>query len=491
MAFWATLPVPTLLNWVPDDSFYYFQPASLMARGYVPSFDAVNPGNGFHPLWMWMLVPIFKLKTVNADLPVHLALLLGGLLYVATGFLIYRILKTAAVDGIYAALAGGTFPLWPSAITTAADGEVTPITVLVLAAGTYYYLRLISKPAATFRDGLTLALFAALVVLARADNIIAVALFAVHYLTLKRTENKIAGLALVAAVTAGTTAGWLGWLYAFSGELFPTSGTAVPLMTKAAVWRDWPSAAGGVISGIRLIHGWLPSFLSYFPGKEVILVFYVIVIGVALWRPGKFNTFARVLFLLIIFVITIFIINAAVRRYFRHWHLGAAFLVNQLAFWFGLYYLFRHFRWHRRVAYVVAGVFAVLFVVDGFWTARHPYYPWQKEMLAGGRWAAAQAPTLVGAFNGGIIAYYAADNVVNLDGNMNVGSYRALRERRLYDYCKRAGVRYIADYEVAVRERYRDFWPADKGRSIMFVSDKLDIKTGPKQSHKFYIYKII
>src|ERR1700753_2703072 len=45
---------------VPDDTFYYFAIARNPARGLPPSIDGVNPTNGFHPLWMLVLVALFR-----------------------------------------------------------------------------------------------------------------------------------------------------------------------------------------------------------------------------------------------------------------------------------------------------------------------------------------------------------------------------------------------------------------------------------------------
>ena len=48
--------------YVPDDVFYYFETAANIARHGKISFDGgITFGNGFHPLWNFMLVPIYWL----------------------------------------------------------------------------------------------------------------------------------------------------------------------------------------------------------------------------------------------------------------------------------------------------------------------------------------------------------------------------------------------------------------------------------------------
>jgi hypothetical protein len=44
----------------PDDAFYYFQIARHVASGDGFTFDGIHTTNGFQPLWLMSLVPIFR-----------------------------------------------------------------------------------------------------------------------------------------------------------------------------------------------------------------------------------------------------------------------------------------------------------------------------------------------------------------------------------------------------------------------------------------------
>jgi hypothetical protein len=59
-----------------DDSFYYFQTARRIAAGEGPTFDGIQPTNGFHPLWMAVLVPIAAALGRQADTFVRVVLTL-------------------------------------------------------------------------------------------------------------------------------------------------------------------------------------------------------------------------------------------------------------------------------------------------------------------------------------------------------------------------------------------------------------------------------
>lgn len=51
-----------------DDAFYYLLIARNFADSGVPTFDGVNPTNGFHPLWMLMLAAMYKVIGTGAGL---------------------------------------------------------------------------------------------------------------------------------------------------------------------------------------------------------------------------------------------------------------------------------------------------------------------------------------------------------------------------------------------------------------------------------------
>ncbi len=46
-----------------DDTFYYYGIARNFAAGHFSTFDSVNLTNGYHPLWAWLLVPFFWLRS--------------------------------------------------------------------------------------------------------------------------------------------------------------------------------------------------------------------------------------------------------------------------------------------------------------------------------------------------------------------------------------------------------------------------------------------
>ncbi len=87
----ALTPANSFLNWFHfDDAFYYFKTAQNIVAGYGPTFDGTGPTNGFHPLWMILLLPVFAVARGDLFLPLRLVLVLVGLLLGSTIVLFYR-----------------------------------------------------------------------------------------------------------------------------------------------------------------------------------------------------------------------------------------------------------------------------------------------------------------------------------------------------------------------------------------------------------------
>src|SRR5215216_213103 len=54
-------PFEFLVRHLKDDGFYYLKIANNIALGQGSTFDGINRTNGYHPLWMLNLVPIYWL----------------------------------------------------------------------------------------------------------------------------------------------------------------------------------------------------------------------------------------------------------------------------------------------------------------------------------------------------------------------------------------------------------------------------------------------
>ena len=68
-------PVFLLGKILPDDAYYYFSLARSLATGEGPVADGLNPTNGFHPLWLLIITPLFRFAgTTDIVTPIRLTL---------------------------------------------------------------------------------------------------------------------------------------------------------------------------------------------------------------------------------------------------------------------------------------------------------------------------------------------------------------------------------------------------------------------------------
>jgi hypothetical protein len=65
LVIWLWRPVIYCLT--ADDSYYYLVTAKNAAHGFGFTFDQINPTNGFHPLWAYLLVPLYWLFGANME----------------------------------------------------------------------------------------------------------------------------------------------------------------------------------------------------------------------------------------------------------------------------------------------------------------------------------------------------------------------------------------------------------------------------------------
>ena len=103
--------LPTVVNGLPDDAFYYLQVARHVASGLGSTFDGVEPTNGYHPLWMWLLIPVQAVTRGAPEVSLRAALLLSGLLSLLSLWMLQRLLRARA--GAWAAVTGLLLLAWP------------------------------------------------------------------------------------------------------------------------------------------------------------------------------------------------------------------------------------------------------------------------------------------------------------------------------------------------------------------------------------------
>lgn len=129
----VTRELPLLMRTtIPDDSFYYFGIARHLSLGHPPSIDGVSATNGYHPLWLALLVPIWLIAGHGAvDTPIRVALALGALLDVGASVLLYRACRRFGLGAFASCVALLLFVASPHQVVNATCGLETSLALFL------------------------------------------------------------------------------------------------------------------------------------------------------------------------------------------------------------------------------------------------------------------------------------------------------------------------------------------------------------------------
>src|SRR5262249_11545841 len=148
-----------------------------VASGLGSTFDGLAPTNGYHPLFMLLLVPVYAVLPISRQAPwlaIHVSLTLCALLDVAAGVLLYTIVRRWFSErGALSSL--GVWMLSPFTVLIQLRGLESALNVVLLGAWILVAVRALAGEGSadrgpTVRQAATLGLLSGLAVLARTDN---------------------------------------------------------------------------------------------------------------------------------------------------------------------------------------------------------------------------------------------------------------------------------------------------------------------------------
>lgn len=462
----AWLDFPRLVTQIPDDAFYYFGIARNLIAGYGVTFDGVNVTNGFHPLWLALVLPCFALFGEDEVLPIRLALSLAAGFDCCAGLIAGGLVKRITRDKLAAWLAMFFYLFNPGILKESINGLETAVTVLLIAICFMWYLRIIqSRGTITLVSGLVQGILYGLVMLARTDNVIFVAMMLIATIAFQ-PNRRILSVGFMGSIAMVILAPWLIWNWFQFGSLFQSSGEAYPYALRAVFFANRPySFTDDLLVGFFQWYHWTFKYipLYYFLWQEkwntiyYTLLIITIVLLVRHRNPftPRWCSWIRLAFVPIGSLWLLVVVHAFVRWYPRSWYFAPLVFFITLVLGLTLAYIRLNLVARRlSMKYIVMllligwGVgFSYRYIQD--WGER---YPWQIEMWEAAKWIRANLPSeKVGAFNAGIIGYIARHQTTNLDGVVNSQSYRAIRQKELSDWMCKQSIRFLADFPFSLK----------------------------------------
>jgi len=446
----AWRPLDSLVGVTADDMYYYLEIARNLAQGRGATFDGVTPTNGWHPLWMTILVGLNVISGGASDLTVHLALSVVVLATAATGLLLWKLVDRAVGPwGALVATALWMFHPWTGAISL--SGVEAPLATLALVTSLY-----LSRDANSNRGAWLLGFAMGLACLARTDSVLLCAVLglATYGAALVRSPGATSKL-MARCVAAGTItlAPWWIWNLLNFGRISQDSARAIMMMNRGDWFQThslselWPLVPGKLMvwfDGLGRVAG-LPGWLI------VVFALVAIAAAVVLARRGSDPLLPVVIGTSLLAIGAFY---SLVFWYQQKWYMLSSLMLLACLAGLAAGPLLSSLR--RRMPKVpdlalgglVLVLLAALCLPASSRLSKRGVYPWQRiyHLIATNL---DQLPpgSKVGAFNSGIYGYFGAPTVVNLDGGVNGEVLEAMKAGRLLAYVRAEGITHIVDHE--------------------------------------------
>lgn len=465
----AFQPIPIQLQkTLPDDSYYYFLTAKNILAGNGPSVDGRNNSNGWHPLWLAINLGVFSLPFEDADMPVRVSLILGAIADSAVSVVLFLSIRRFLNES--AAIVGAViYALNSMPIMQSINGLETGLNALLLSLSLFLSIAVIRQPA--YRSAIAWGIAYGLCFLARTDSALVLSPLGIFVLWNLPSEWRARAIVMgVLSALLVVTPWFVVNTMEFGSPLAQVSATAVPTAIRmrhelnspdVPLWRlSWDT--------ITQPNPWLR---GDYTGTPVLLALPLWFLGVMGLYRTRLNTKFRLLWLACIaFIIgglALIAVHTLVRWYPRPWYfvVNAQSLSICLAFyWFSLH--------KPKIKLATVTTVLPMLVICGMFTWRIGYYPWQNRQYDASVWLQEHsAPEVsVASMNSGIMGYYSGRTVVNLDGVVNPSAFNAIRNRSLMQYMRHEGVKYLIDFDLAIRDEYGPFMGAGFDQQIKEVA---------------------
>ncbi|HWD90897.1 MAG TPA: hypothetical protein VG938_00980 [Verrucomicrobiae bacterium] len=440
-----------------DDSFYYFRTAQHIVAGDGSTFDGINFSNGYHPLWMTILLPIFWFAHGNSDLALRLVYALLSLILAGSMILYWSFLKKKC--GAFAATAILPFFAAPIVLNQFTNGLESGLLILVLgillcAVDHWDLLPPQNGPARKAALGFLLALL----FLCRLDTafiLIGVAVatclfYKVRFWRPAGIANALKSYWLVLVVFVVLVSPYLMWNHKHTGHLVPISG---------ALKSSFPHVEGSILRAIR------PQWAPY----SVIIIAFTLFALVSIFLPAGFlrkqlqpgvKADSGIVMLLGIGIGALlhFTYSVCFTTWGTFsWHFAS--YIPLLLFMAASVFAWLKFKGWRWVGGALSAAVLVLSVIGTCWglsVKKQVHDMWYVSAT----WARENTPenATFGMTDCGYFAYFSHRRTVNLDGLINGYEYQhALTSGDLPNYFAHCHLDYVCDYEVAANGRPQHF----------------------------------
>lgn len=495
---WA--PMSWQINHIlPDDAFYYFQIARNIADGHNATFDGHTVTNGYHPLWMAMLVPAFRV--FDGETAVRAALTFAAALDTVTGLVVFAIARQLTTRPWLSLLALALYALNPIVMMNTVNGLETGLSLFFVMLLILWFVRSTKGGAPAARGWIVLGLIGGLAILARTDNafIFGTTLIAV---LLQQRLRALPFVLLSGAAATAIVSPWLMWSVWRLGTPIQVSAQAQPY-----VWHASFQPLTGHASTLSFLQHSVREFTLYtlqLPRQYFGPNLVVATCGTGALVIAVYAGVARSLRSMsplapaLAGIAAILFIDGFVRWHVRNWYFVDLIPLGGLTLIVVMDHVLNRVETaseHKTAALALASaaVVSALILVSAWLGAfdrglgSQGAYPEQGVMRDVARSLARRTPpgTRVAGFNSGILGFYDERETLNLDGVVNADALSALRHRDLAGYLRGQQITYVLDFDSSVRGTFGRFWGSDID-ALLRVDTRVEVPGDNREPYIIY-----
>jgi hypothetical protein len=423
----------TLLNFIPDDAFYYFEIARRISQGQGSTFDGINPTNGYQPLWLLLLLPITPVMNLSREAGARVAMMLGVLMLGGALFILRAVAGRLAPSHRWAALLLPT-----SALSFAAFyGLESSLAALMFSLLLWQMTRSQTLPSVS--SGAIIGLTAGGLVLSRLDSALyVIALDLIWVVRIWRTDAQkgwrvsLHGWLVCLLAQALIVTPYLAFNIFFFRHLFPIS-AVMKAERSTALNLSWARSLLAWLSVAGIATGVMASWLR--PRNQMKMVWQTSLIGSVL-------------------MLGLNVVAGGRESY--SWYFTLPVMCSGL---FGCVLLGRlSAPGFRSKSFAGLAILICVMILTGSISRRFSK-PLFADRMDRARWIAANAPAqaVFAEANCGILGYTSGHSFIDLDGLTNSFSYeRAIRDDQLAEWLTKAGLNAVALPATSVLETLTD-----------------------------------
>ncbi len=453
----AWLPQKLFYYLISDDAYYYFSIAKNLVNQGMLSADGINLTNGFHPLWLFVITPIYFFFQSNPWLSIHLVLALSALFDTAAAFLIYKTLErlNKPIIGFWAA---AFYLINPFGLEHTMNGLETAQNNFFLALLVFLSIKANSE---WLKTGWPyLGTICGLALLSRTDNIFIVSAL-LAYLFLRDKNLKI--IAKTSIVAAVIVLPWLVYNLSTFGTILQTSGTVYPFLYHQQYLDEFKTYFSFSLIPYLLKLGFYSFTYNAFHYGNWILT--LVLLGTLFWQlrkdPKKYRPLLWTLFGAGLFIA----FHTFVRWSVRPWYPQAVFVLTLPVIALSLEKINRN---------TVATVAGIALLISGWWVWKEPFRIADRSPVMLEIIKRTPASDRVGAFNSGYLQYFTDQKVVNLDGLVNNEVLSYYKKNGGLDYFRQMNIRWLVDTRTYLRGVFGPYFGARAESSLAVIYDLSD-----------------